>query len=448
MSALCLGARADAVRTMTGLVALALVCASACKTDRITTTDPSVTAVAEVWSGGGLMLSSPSFTGADSTPIVMAGAETLAVRRAGPDSVSLQMPDTDGLVTLAVGLRDGGRTLLQVRVHGVTASGVGPALTERYGYEPQLYPWPGSATSTALALDHGRLVLVDLADNTISVALAPDTGLGCDRNFLPVPSVTTPGLITVAQLRFPAGPCELLAVPMAPSAALPDTGPSYGGYPAIHLARGKWLVGGHKGAGLVIYTGSPAGGFTATPPILTDPGFGFRISPRGDRVVPTEYYWAPGGVPVFDVGSSGVAFSLGLQTTWGAAFTSGGDTLFVTGQDSAQGNVLLSLDAASGVLFGRVLLQGTGYSAVADPARPWVYVASLDATGPYVDVFDRSSLTRVTTLRASASALRGFDLNYDWELLWPTLVLNAVTRRLYLVFMSVPTYVFQFDLMP
>ncbi len=419
---------------------------AACITDPITTTDPIVAVAADTWSGGWLDLSSPSFTGANSLPIVTMGADTLDTRSLGADAVQVLVPDTNGTVTMAVGLRAGGRTVVQVRVHGAITAGDGPSL------DPggELVPWPGNGNPTALGFRDHHLVVVDLRSGTVSQPLTPDTALGCWENWLPIPAADDPGLVTVAQT-FTAGPCSLLAIPATSSAAPPDTGPNLGGYSAVHLGRGKWLVA-DKGDTLAVYTRLGSGGFSrSTAWSNWGYGMGFTVSPRGDRVLPTNFYenWSDAnGIPVFDVASARLAYAVNLTVSQAAAFTADGDTLLVAG-DSADLYLLLSVDAATGVPFARAVLPNSGQSVAVDPARPWVYVALVADTGPpAVEVLDRATLRQVAVLRPSRSLVASFPSPMSWYAFFPTFVSDLGARRLYLTFMTVPNYVVEYELMP
>ncbi len=442
-----------------GLLAVGMV---GCRADRVTTTEPLVTSASDVWSGGTLVVISPSFVGVDSLPIVTIGAETLAVRRAGLESVQIQIPDTNGTLTVGVGTRNGGRTTVQLRVHGLATSGPGPGMD--YGTIP--YVWPGGGDS-ALGFDNARLVRLNYALGTTSPPLAPDTALRADCNTSPLPSATVPGLVTVHV----SGPSwgdacgQILAVSTIATAAPPDSGP--GGadlgqwtspFPELHLSRGHWLVSSKNGP-FWIATGTNPGTFTWDSLAPGSAPDSYVLSPAGDRVVPTWSYVPRGGVPVFDATVPGVAYTLtALQRTWGAAFTPGGDTLFVAGADSAIATqeVMLVVEAATGAVLARAPISGyydlAGLAVAADPLGPWVYVAWLTgrpyvADTPVVDVYDRRTLARVASLRASGSLLSAvpgdpFEPAWAWAF-----VMSPIARRLYLVFGGGP-YVFQYDLMP
>ncbi len=430
-------------------VTILLLAVTACGTERITTPDHAVSADADGWSGGTLLLRSAAFVGADSVPLIVVGAETLAVKSLSPGSALIQLPDTNGVITLSVRFRTGGDAVASVRVHGFAAAGPGPRV------DGVPFPWPPGAP-TALALQDGRLVLVDFRSNA-ATPLTPDTNLGLPCLNGPVPSMAEPGLVVIAPR--PNRSCgPVIAVPVGASSALPDTGPAApaSGYPAIHLGRGRWLISLKNSFSL--FVGSASGGFTQSQVQCIEPTT-FAISPRGDRVIPTQCWMGPaGGVPVMDPAAPGVAFTVaGLMGEGGAAFSDAGDTLFVAGEDPAYGYDLFALSATSGATLWSGSREGAGYLGVAvDPGRPWLYVADMAAGRPYVDVYDRKSLARVARLWMPQWAVDAAGtqlLSYAW---W-TIIVSSTGRRLYLSQdnwelpsgpPALPTFVVQFDLMP
>lgn len=429
-----------------GFAAALLICLAACRADRITDVPPSVTSASDAWSGGTLLLYSPAFTGADSVPIVMVGAETLAVSAAGPDSVLVELPDTNGFIALSVWLKTGGAAVDSVRVHGfvMETSAPGPAVTA------WLYPWPGGGASTALGFQGGRLVLLDFRLNT-TTPLTPDTGLGHGCLAGPTPSATEPGLVVISSL---AGSCmPMIAVPVTPGAAAPDTGPPPGGqWPAVQLRRGVWLIS-YKHY-FNIRGRTPAGGDTLLASFIgCEQPQGFALSPRGDRVVPGRCGaagpYSVGGIPVFDSRGPSVAYVLtAFNQTWAGEFSERGDTLFQTAVDSLGQSGLFAMDPDSGQVLNRAPLEAIGQDVRVDPNRSWVYVAGSVGSGlgpPFVAVFDRASLARIATLRVPAGVAPGPHTADDFEI-----VVGSAERRLYLTLndRAVPVHVLQFDLMP
>ncbi len=439
---------------------LACLLSLACASDRVTTEIPFLAVPVEGWSGGTAMIVSPSFAGADTLPAVTVGGRALAVRWLGDAAVQVQLPDTNGSITLEVRLRSGGRTTAPILVRGFAGVNDGPALDA----DARLYPWPVAGVSTALALRQGRLVQVNLGALTVSGPLAPDTGLGCPTPgsqtygiFAPVPSATVPGLATAVACGVGAN-MLVLAVPVAPSAAAPDTGPLTGAEVAVHLARGRWLVS-IGNPGLVVFTRNDSGTFTQSPATAWE-ALGAVVSPRGDRIAPAWTKCGIGaGVPVYD-SSGAVAFRVAdfPCTSGPAAFSPDGSTLYEAGIDSAYRETLVAVDAGSGAVLARAVrfadvpyqnrLPTSGLAA--DPDRPFLYAAGWH-DGLFLDVLDRETLEPVASLRAPAAVTSALDpLRVPASDLW-TIVVDGSARRLYVVPSDYAStrqpYVFSYDLM-
>lgn len=430
--------------------AIALLVA-ACHADRIATEDEPVSFDADAWSGGTLVVRSAAFRGRDSLPIVMAGADTLGVTPLGADSVLVRLPDTNGTITVSVRLTSGGDPATgPVRIHGFAGASVGPSV------DGPLLPWPGGGAPIALAFYGGRLVRLDLrfGDGALSPVI-PDTGLSSICGHGPMPSAADPALVVISHSG-PSGSCgPLIAVPLSAGGPPPDTGPPpYYQFPAVHLARGRWLIDYKQH--LRIVTGSPAAGFVAGPDILCGQPWGFAVSPRGDRVAPRGCYVpSPGpGLPVFDIAGPGVAYYLSsMDQSDEAAFSDGGDTLFRSGSrqippDWSWETVLEAVDATSGRVLASTRLGAASWALTVDPGRPWIYVYGWSGAEPVVELFDRGSLAHVATLRVPAAAVDSSLLYYNDYVA----VLSPVERRLYVTlrrsYPQGPIRVLKFDLMP
>jgi len=435
-----------------GLIAVTV---AACRFAEHNGVDRTVASASAVWSGGALVMRSLGFVGADSVPIITVGTDTLVVRAQGPDSVLVAMPDTNGVLDIVVRYRNGMQYFTTVRVYGLRSWYTGPSM------DWTIAPWPGSGP-TALGFVGGHLVRLDYRTGAVSAPLTPDTGLNV-CNYSPAPSATVSGLVTVHQFSTTVsyGNCgRLLAVPVIPEAAPPDTGPQdYTSYPVLHLSRGHWLVYSKNEPYYIVSRTDT--GFVWVPMTTAhgEPPYGYVASPRGDRIVPTfgDANAFGGGVPVFDATALGVAYGLtDLGMSSSGAFTPNGDTLFVTGSPAGDpsSSVLLAVDAATGKVLGRALLSASsgafddGLAVVVDSVRSWVYVANGDPR-PSVEVYDRATLTHVATLRSGSASVP--DLGFRNGPAW-AFVMNQAARRLYLTFNNFsrtgPTFVFEYDLMP
>ncbi len=405
---------------------------AACSSDVTTPPlNPVVTLSAtSAWSGDTIALASNSFVGSDSVPLVLAGADTLVVHHVG-DSVSVVLPDTNGVITLAVVLRDGGRSSVDVHVFGYDTAFAAPDLD---GAATGV-PWHAGGPTRALGIQHGRLVIVDYAGGTATQA-APDTTLGdytntkCGVYEAPMPSLSDPGLVVV-----PLGCGPWAAIPFNGSGSAADSAPANAGSTLsfwVHLDRGKWLQIGDvqhtyswNGSSFDVDTGV-WGGRDAS---------GVALSPRRDRIVPEYVIGTASGSAVY--GRDGAVAFWAAGSTGGAAFSPGGDTLFRT-INSAYPYHLAAYDATSGAALNQGEIPTWQMGVAVDSARPYLYLSN----GGNVFVYDRLSLHQVAVLRT--------------HMLPPgttaDLYVDPVGRHLYVVpdrlSISDPTSVHRFDLMP
>lgn len=417
-------------------VALAVV---ACATERmITVADPvPITLPSDAWSGSVVVLHWPAFKAGDQPPIVTIGSDTLGLQAYASDSMLVQLPDTSGSITLTARAGNGVDGEGTLDVHGFHSTYPGPIV------DGTIFALPGG-NPAALAIKDGRLVRLDFRLGT-ALQVMPDTGLnriGAFTNCLfggPMPSVD-PGVVVVTH-----ADANRSCLPIAKdllSGAAPDTGPTVFLYPSMHLGRGRWLVNYKQYYRIV--TGSVSAGFTQTVPISGGIPVGYVVSPRRDRVVPFDAF-ANGGVPVFDTVSLAPVYHL-TSTTGGAAFTDGGDTLFMHGDAE-----LLMVDATSGTILARTAVHvGTGNSGVAlDPVRPFVYVAGPVNDRPVVEVFDRTTLLWVASLRIPASVpFDYFDARFGEYII----AMSSASPHLYVVVNNwgygTPMEVLRYDVMP
>ncbi len=405
---------------------LAVLVLAACAADRVTTTDLVIDAPTAAWAGGTTPMHSARCVGADTLPVVMVAAETLAVARGGPDTVLITLPDTTGPLTLTVRLHDGGTALWGITLYGRVEVFQSPVAN--FGAIPVAFGWPGPGEPTALALRDGRLVLVDYHAKSAR-ELTPDTDLwaGCAVVPEPQPSAWDRRLITV-----PPG-CRLITtVPISPLAPAPDTLPRVPGLTQIHLSPGNWLVS-YKSRGLYLVTRSPDGSFAETLLIPGTQVLGpYAISPRGDRVIATETRY---GLIAVDPRVPALAFYLtDISEMGGAAFSPEGDTIFAAGLWRSGGAKLLAVDATSGAILRETAIGYWDTQVVAvDPTRPWLYLVGEDSVGGAwavsLLVYDRASFAVVARLRIPASKLPSYT-HFPYAALYNAVV-DPFRREIY-----------------
>jgi DNA-binding beta-propeller fold protein YncE len=135
-------------------------------------------------------------------------------------------------------------------------------------------------------------------------------------------------------------------------------------------------------------------------------------SPRGDRAaLLTHLVGDPGapGAPVVDVTLGKVAYRVtGLREATGAAFSGDGDTLYVAGASASDAFAVAAVRAADGAALTARPLDFAPCAVAADPGGAWLYVAGItDAGQSRLQVFDRASLTAITTLHVTSSVAFG-----------------------------------------
>jgi hypothetical protein len=164
---------------------------------------------------------------------------------------------------------------------------------------------------------------------------------------------------------------------------------------AVWVKPGGWLLALHHWVDVI-----SGGVFTAT--YRVEETNGFRISPRGDRIVALTAY-ASEGMLVFDTAGPSLAYVVESVTgLGGAAFSLEGDTLFLAGEDQADQPILAALDASDGTVLDSVAPEYWPWDLWLDPHGPWLVSVGVrqreDAwhvQRPVVEVIDRRNLRRV-----------------------------------------------------
>lgn len=371
-----------------------------------------------VWAGGEIRL---RFTGwrPPATRIIV---DTDTFETTGADSlITVPAPQANGAVRLTV-LDPGNRTLFvgEVLVYGFRETFVGPASA---GY---LLPWPReAATPTYLAIGASdRLALVDLHYRTAQYFPAALSS-SCARG--PGPSHEPSRLVL-------AGPtnCTGSIWSAAPGGFTPlSTGVPMTSHGVAEL-HGGWML---RATSHRLFLSN---GTTSRPDLLSESPWGFRFSPRGDRV--TVYYaYRLAGLLVFDAVAGDTAYSLPeLREGGGAGFTPESDTLYQAGlgvsPDFDPPGILLTLRASDGQRYGVDTLDFLPEDVVVDPVQPYVYVFGwqADSAGfaPMIGVFSRNERRFVGRLLVEPF---GVPLAAWCRTCTSRLVLDAGRRRLYLV---------------
>lgn len=180
---------------------------------------------------------------------------------------------------------------------------------------------------------------------------------------------------------------------------VPERLATYGGigdlanWEAMQLGPNQWLTASKSG---ITY---PTGGVQTFQPQ------GVSMSPRHDRATLRTLGSDPlTGVPVFDVSSGRIAYTVPLKVAIDADFSSDGELLAMTGGSvfvSDQKRVML-FRASAGEVLGDTTFDRSVYSVAIDPSRPLLYVGTRTGNRPTIVVLDRATFRAVGEMQAPA----------------------------------------------
>lgn len=417
------------------LAALGLV--SACSDNTpVGLCQPPVVAISPSaqWSGGEIQLTSEAFTGG-ALPVLLAGAETLAVRRISDSIVAATVPlGASGSVPLelAVGRsRYPAGTVTRVGFHGtstVTPGFYGELLTTFNGGTPIVV---GTASPGAVL---GPIQSLDLG----SMQLTSYPGIFGASYYGVSPTPHPSEFVVQDSLKRP------LLWRLWPTPALVDSPPS-GLALTRQLARfsdSVWVLTSHHYSNTYRNSSAvfPGEGLQMESPWM------IYLSPRGDRATFAVGTSPLTGVPVFNSITGDTAYSLGpgFSQSQAAAFSPDGDRIFFLGGGDARDS-LLSVRASTGaVLAGTRLPDGAPFNMAADPAESLVYVETLANGQPTVLVYDYQF--RLVG-RLPAPAIAGSP-GCSIACFEGTVSVDRVRNQLHLVWTGATSFIWTYDLLP
>jgi len=346
----------------------------------------------ELWSGGDLVLTSPSIPQIHETIRVVVNGDTFpSVYRRG-DSIVFR-PDVPGSGTYRISVVpallpvEGSSDVVTIR--GMAACYPGPQMS---GYP---LPWPERyRLSTFVADGAESAIIVDAATGESRPAVPPSAhnpGIGMGPGWTTEPlSVVLSGSIVDGV----TGTCVWRLEP-SPEPIECREG-AYSRYTLAQLGTGNWVFAGHH------HTDVIWGDTTRSTNWLEGPD-GLILSPHGDHVIVSGA--SPDGQLLVSAEQNGrVARSPFLFSSDApAAFTPDGDTVFMVGSaEYASPPLLVVFDPrAPSELIARIDLGTTDASDIAvDPAAPVLYVLGFDGV---ITVLDRGSLHVTGRLRPDSS---------------------------------------------
>ncbi len=389
------------------------------------------------WSGGIVTLRSAFFSGRDSLPLVLAGADTARLTRIDDSTVTFTLPvGPSGGVELALVNRQGTEELGAVdrvgqsgRVDLTPAPQVGLVATTR-GTNPMFV---GAAAGPA------GYEVVEVDPVTATAHLRP--GLRTPGGYYGVGITYRPDRFLLRDSTDTLKVWQLWPTPQ-PVSALPlfRTG---------HLRLGAqmtdttWLFSQSHWTNTV--------GPTSLSFLPTEDAWNLFISPRGDRVAMALVGTSLSGAPVFDALTGDTAFTApAVGAVQWAEFSADGGVLYLLGAAHYQymlADSIYVLDATNGQRLGARDLPDslTALTLARDPTRDLLFVQGYRTCGPRVVVYQASTLTLLGEM-AGGGTIASCN-NYTWS---GSMAVDRVRQKLYLLWVggAEPAPLWTFDLLP
>lgn len=334
-----------------------------------------------------MSVTSVAFAAGPPTAVLLSGA---AVPFARLDDTTLQvsLPDLPGSHTVSVVAPTVLPGSVAVQLRGFLDRLEGPPVSGRT--EPGLDPRHvfGNGPTSLRRWNVATNKTLDFDDSVHAVACTSGVGPG-----------PGPGELV---LRGACGAAQWAVWRTEPFALRGDTAEATTDRFVAVLAPGRWVIARETDF-LAVACDATA---CETQSIAASGGLDVVRSSRGDRATLVQRATgesANPGVPVVDVEQGALAFrATALRSAQGAAFSRGGDTLYVAG-DSAGMTRLVAVRASDGVTLGSRDLAFAPCAVGLDPEQPWLYVAGAGR----LQVFDQRTLLPITTLHVTGAPAFG-----------------------------------------
>ena len=381
---------------------LLLACVLSCSDSSSTTVPPAATVTVSpttLWGGGTLLVRSAAFKPGGTGATIQAGGMSLVLTRVDDSTMTTRLPNTlSGTITPTAVVSGVTVDLAALMVYGYA---------ETVSYEPlfdeDVYVWPRDG--------HARIMGGYFYASTGGPV--PDPGLGfIDLDTRAVTSF--PGILNTNILRGPGatyqdsifilkssgnGPVEVWR--LLPTPTLLESHPEVtSGRQALRFGPNAWFTSSNHSFS---YPGFQFAGNAA------EETEGVFMSPRHDRATITvDHVFVP-GVPVFNVPSGTLAYSISqLASAQGVDFSPDGELLAmaggITGWPEGAGRILL-LNATTGAVIHDTTVDRRVFAVAIDPVRPLLYVGLIAADDrPVVLVLDRNSFKTLGEMAVPATA--------------------------------------------
>jgi hypothetical protein len=365
---------------------IALLLVSACGNDPNRPSEPPVVSIQPTtqWSGGEIRLTSAAFATAD-LPVLVAGTETLAVRRI-----------SDSIVAVTVPLGSSGSVSIELAA-GKKRYPAGEVM--RVGFRSTKTSNPLFGTELHLTYDGLTPIVVG---GTWTGGRTPVQSL----NLSTMEVVGYPGIFAVIQ--YGVGPTdhpnEFVVLDTADRPALWRLWPAQELIDTLsstlkcctsrqvsRLSDSVWIRTTHHVT--LSYRGTQT--LTGILSYTMESPWAIALSPRGDRAA-LAISGSFTGVPVYNSLTGDTAFALGphFQTSYGGTgFSPDGERLYFLGgpQGASFGDSLLSVGATTGEILASAKVPPIGlpFKFATDPVEELEYVEVLQGGRPTILIYDR-----------------------------------------------------------
>ncbi|HKV72312.1 MAG TPA: hypothetical protein VJN62_13740 [Gemmatimonadales bacterium] len=385
-----------------------------------------------VWAGGEVQVSASAFEGGAALPLLIAGTETLTVRRIDDSTVAARMPTAAGTYALQVKQDTDTATLGPLTLHGYLGETTGPYMSGRAAW---VNPGTGDPPVVFASGDSGG-ILLDLAANSV-VGTVPDSITSPDCAMSPGPSYRGAGYFTVQGRK--SGTCQYaMSWQVYPTLALADSSSPISGfqwYVMAEVGPKHWFMDNNNHS----YAYDCSGSSCAMKSWLEGSGpNGVMIDPTGQR-----FTWTGQDLhgAVLSAASFDTVLALPPNTSMhGSAFSSGGDTLFFHGGLSVPPYTpyIGAAQSSDGSIVRNLIVDSLGYGhdvsaygdVAVDPANPWLYVLVVFRDNYALLILDRG------TWKAVGVAMLGTlstEANDDLSANCASIIPDPANHRVYVV---------------
>lgn len=369
-----------------------------CNGSSSTTAPPPATVTVTpttIWGGGAVLVRSAAFKPGGTGATIQVGGTSLILTRVDDSTMTTRLPNTvSGTVTPTAVVNGVTANLNALTVYG---------FAETVSYEPLLsedvYVWPrdGHARIMGSTGEGGGpnpgLAFIDLDTHAVSF-LAGIAGTDALRG----PGATYQDSIFLLRSSGSGNrPIEVWR--LLPTPTLLESHPEIvASRQAMRFGPNAWFTSGS------FWFSYPGGENT----FASEPE-GVFMSPRHDRATITIDHAFTPGVPVFNVPSGTLAYSISLlSSAQGVDFSPDGELLAIaggiTGYPQGAGRILL-LNAATGAVIHDTTVDRRVFAVAIDPVRPLLYVGLISADDrPVVLVLDRNSFKTLGEMAAPTTA--------------------------------------------